>query len=92
MVMNLPNMQKVALYVDQKTSEIMRANHTLSTSMASVLTAINVVDEMFKISEEKETLRESWSLRKSPAGNKAGKGYAVTAATEGKRRKQASSP
>ena len=57
-------MQKVALYVDQKTSEIMRANHTLSTSMASVLTAINVVDEMFKISQEKETLERELELAK----------------------------
>ena len=50
--------QKVALYVDQKTTEIMKANHTLSTSMASVLTAINVVDEMFKLTESKENLEK----------------------------------
>lgn len=56
--------QRVALYVDQKTTEIMQANHTLSTSMASVLTAINVVDEMFKISEEKETLERELELAK----------------------------
>ena len=31
-----------------KMSEIMQANHTLSTSMASVLTAVNVVDELSK--------------------------------------------
>lgn len=51
-------MQKVALYVDKKTVEIMRANHTLSTSMASVLTAINVADEMFKLEELSETLQK----------------------------------
>lgn len=58
-------MQKVALYVDQKATEIMKANHTLSTSMASVLTAINVVDEMFKLTETKEALeRELETVKK----------------------------
>ncbi len=51
-------MQRVALYVDRKTMEIMRANHTLSTSMASVLTAVNVTDEMFKRTEQNETLQK----------------------------------
>lgn len=51
-------MQKVALYVDRKTMEIMRANHTLSTSMASVLTAVNVTDEMFKLTELSENLQK----------------------------------
>lgn len=51
-------MQKVALYVDRKTMEIMRANHTLSTSMASVLTAVNVTDEMFKLTELSEKLQK----------------------------------
>jgi len=54
--------QKVALYVDQKTNEIMKANHTLSTSMASVLTAVNVVDEMFKITEAKEALQKELEI------------------------------
>ncbi len=49
--------QKIALYVDRKASEIMRINHTLSTSMASVLTAVNVADEMFKNKEAKESLQ-----------------------------------
>lgn len=49
--------QRVALYVDRKTVEVMRANHTLSTSMASVLTAVNVADEMFKAKEKKESLQ-----------------------------------
>lgn len=57
-------MQRVALYVDQKTSEIMQANHTLSTSMASVLTAINVVDEMFKLTEAKEALERELEIAK----------------------------
>jgi cell division protein ZapA len=50
--------QKIALYVDRKMMEIMRANHTLSTSMASVLTAVNVTDEMVKLSELSNTLQE----------------------------------
>lgn len=54
--------QNVALYVDQKTVEIMQANHTLSTSMASVLTAVNVVDEMFKLSEAKEALEKDLEI------------------------------
>lgn len=49
--------QKVALYVDRKTDEIMKANHTLSTSMASVLTAVNVADEMFKVKDIKESIQ-----------------------------------
>lgn len=51
-------MQKVALYVDRRTAEIMRSNHTLSTSMASVLTAVNVTDEMFKLTESNEALQK----------------------------------
>jgi len=57
-------MQRVALYVDQKTTEIMQANHILSTSMASVLTAINVVDEMFKLTEAKEALEKELEIAK----------------------------
>ena len=41
-------MQRVALYIDKKINEIMRVNSKLSTSMASVLTAINVADDYFK--------------------------------------------
>jgi len=51
-------MQKVALYVDKKTVEIMKANHTLSTSMASVLTAVNIADEFFKVLDSNEMLKK----------------------------------
>ncbi len=47
--------QKIGLYVDKKMNEIMRFNSTLSTSMAAVLTAINVADDYFK-SHENEVL------------------------------------
>lgn len=40
--------QKVALYIDRKMNEITRMNNKLSTTMASVLTAINVADDYFK--------------------------------------------
>lgn len=44
--------QRVALYIDKKLNEILKANRNLSTSMASVLAAINVADDYFKIKEE----------------------------------------
>jgi cell division protein ZapA len=40
--------QKVGLYIDKKMNEITRTNNKLSTSMAAVLTAINVADDFFK--------------------------------------------
>lgn len=43
--------QRIALLVDRKLQEITRKNHLLSTSMASVLTAINMADEMVKAQE-----------------------------------------
>lgn len=44
-------MQRVALYIDKKMNEIMRINNKLSTSMASVLSAVNVADDYFKAYE-----------------------------------------
>ncbi len=44
-------LQKVALYIDKKMNEIMRVNNKLSTSMASVLSAVNVADDYFKAYE-----------------------------------------
>ena len=54
--------REVALFVDKKMSEIMQANHTLSTSMASVLTAVNAVDELLKNSEAKEVLEKELEI------------------------------
>jgi cell division protein ZapA len=48
--------QKVALFVDRKVMEITRRNHLLSTSMASILTSINLADEMFRL---RETLKSN---------------------------------
>ncbi|MGI6667930.1 MAG: cell division protein ZapA [Acetivibrionales bacterium] len=43
--------QRVGLYVDKKMTEIMRNNNKLSTSLAAVLTAINISDDYFKSRE-----------------------------------------
>ncbi|TYQ16811.1 UNVERIFIED_CONTAM: cell division protein ZapA [Acetivibrio alkalicellulosi] len=48
--------QKIALYIDKKLNTIIRLNSKLSTSMASVLTAINVADDFFKARETAELL------------------------------------
>lgn len=50
--------QRVALYVDKKLNVIMKQNSKLSTSMASVLTAINVADDYFKARENTDSLSE----------------------------------
>lgn len=57
-------MQKVGLYIDKKMNEILFRNNRLSTSLAAVLTALNVADDYFKsrenedlISKEKEAMR-----------------------------------
>jgi cell division protein ZapA len=44
--------QKIALYVDRKMSEITKSNNNLSTSMVAVLTAVNLADELYKLNEE----------------------------------------
>lgn len=49
--------QRVALYIDKKMNEILKANRNLSTSMASVLTAINVADDYFKTKEASASLK-----------------------------------
>jgi cell division protein ZapA len=43
--------QKLAFMVDKKLRDITRKNHLLSTSMASVLTAVNMADELVKMQE-----------------------------------------
>jgi len=50
--------QKVGLYVDRKMSEIMRTSNKLSTSLAAVLTAINVGDDLFKSRESEFNLKK----------------------------------
>ncbi len=50
--------QRVGLYVDRKMIEIMRGNNKLSTSMAAVLTAMNVADDFFKARENEVILKK----------------------------------
>lgn len=49
--------QKVALYVDKKMNEIMKANSKLSTSLAAVLTAVNIADDYFKAHDSEASLK-----------------------------------
>lgn len=49
--------QKVGLYIDRKMNEILMRNSRLSTSLAAVLTALNVADDFFKSRERETALR-----------------------------------
>lgn len=53
--------QRVGLYVDRKMSEILRGNPQLSTSLASILTAVNITDEYFKLQETVEKTKDELS-------------------------------
>ncbi len=50
--------QKVGLYIDKKMNEILMRNNRLSTSLAAVLTAINVADDYFKSREAEHSARK----------------------------------
>lgn len=50
--------QKVGLYIDKKMNEIIKTNNKLSTSLAAVLTSINVADEYFKSYESETHLKK----------------------------------
>lgn len=49
-------LHKVAGYVDKKVKNILENNSKLSTSSAAILSAINIVDDMFKKQREYEKL------------------------------------
>jgi cell division protein ZapA len=49
---------KVAAYVDRKVKDIMDKNYMLNTSSASVLSAINIVDDLFKSQRECKRLSD----------------------------------
>jgi len=53
--------QKVGLYIDKKMNEVMKNNNKLSTSLAAVLTAINVADDYFKVYESEANLKKQLS-------------------------------
>jgi cell division protein ZapA len=50
--------QKIAMYIDKKMIEIMKVNSRLSTSMAAVLTAVNVADDYVKAHESEHHLKK----------------------------------
>ncbi|PSL97123.1 cell division protein ZapA, partial [Clostridium botulinum] len=50
-------LHKVARYVDKKIADILENNPKLSTSSASILTAINAIDEGLKKEEQIENLQ-----------------------------------
>lgn len=59
-------LQKVATYVDNKMQDLMDNNEKLSVSAAAVLTALNSVDEMFKIEGiYKELLQKTKDIEKN---------------------------
>jgi len=45
------HIQRVAMYIDKKMSEISRSNNRLSTSMQSVLAAINIGDDFITMKD-----------------------------------------
>lgn len=51
-------LHKVAGYVDKKIADVLRKNNRLSISDASVLSALNIVDEKFKADDYNETLKK----------------------------------
>lgn len=50
--------QKVGFYIDKKMNEILMRNSRLSTSLAAVLTALNVADDFFKSRESEIAIRK----------------------------------
>lgn len=50
--------QRIGHYIDRKMVEIMRTSNKLSTSLAAVLTAINVADDFFKSHESESNLKK----------------------------------
>lgn len=51
-------LHRVAGYVDKKIAEILKKNNRLSIADASVLAALNIVDEKFKIDDYCESLKK----------------------------------
>ena len=49
---------RVAIYVDRKMSQIEESNNNLSTTMLSVLTCLNIADELLKLREETGDMRQ----------------------------------
>jgi cell division protein ZapA len=68
--------QRVGLYVDRKMSDVMKGNDKLSTSIAAILTALNVGDDYFKAHEnelnyKKELMAARIEIERARAENAA---------------------
>jgi len=50
--------QRVGLYVDRKMNDVLKANNTLSTSIAAILTALNIADDYFKAHENELSFKK----------------------------------
>lgn len=63
-------MHRVALFVNQKMTEIHQANKQLDNNMLYVLTAINLADEYLKIKDDFDSLKKEFDrLRRSPGSS-----------------------
>lgn len=51
-------MQKVGVFVDKKMNEIKSNCFALDTTMAAILTAVNIADENFKLYEQNQDLQD----------------------------------
>ncbi len=49
---------KICAHVDRKVSEVFNMNPRLGTEMSSILTAINMADELFKTGMSEDNLRK----------------------------------
>ena len=68
--------QRVGLYVDRKMNDVIKNNNKLSTSIAAILTALNVGDDYFKAHEnelnfKKELLAARIEIDRAHAENAA---------------------
>ena len=68
--------QRVGLYVDRKMNDVMKTNNKLSTSIAAILTALNVGDDYFKAHEnelsfKKELMAARIEIERARAENAA---------------------
>lgn len=55
------HMRSVAHYVDEEMEKITSVNPRLSTSMAAILTALNITDILFECSSENEELQRKYA-------------------------------
>lgn len=53
-------MQRIGLYVDKKMNEILKRSNNLSTSMAAVLTSLNIAEEYIRTKESEESLKKEF--------------------------------